>query len=241
MAREYFLTYHDNLSALKLLSDSERGRLYLTLLEYSAKDENPKYENPVLNGNEKFLFEIIKTQIDREKDKYKKQCEANKENGKFGILGGRPRKNTERKPSRVLKTPKEDKEKEEYEDKYEEEEKYKDKYKNKKKESIATAIQKKKLGEFENVLLTEQEFEKLNSDYGAELPGIIEHLSAYIEMKGYKAKSHYLAIKKWVALAYQEQKLRESSFENRKNQNYGGTANGAIKPVCTKYSDGDEF
>lgn len=60
-------------------------------------------------------------------------------------------------------------------------------------------------------------------------------------MKDYKAKSHYLAIKKWVALAYQEQKLRESNFENRKNQNYAGTVNGTIKSVSTKYSDGDEF
>lgn len=77
-------------------------------------------------------------------------------------------------------------------------------------------------GEFKNVLLSEQEFKKLNAEYGAELLGIIEHLSAYIEMKGYKAKSHYLAIKKWVALAYQEQKMRETNLENRKNQTYGG-------------------
>ena len=123
MAREYFLTYHDNLSALKLLSDSERGRLYLALLEYSAKDENPAYENLILNGNEKFLFEIMKTQIDREKEKYKKQCGVNKENGKYGSLGGRPNKTAKpsgKNPPRVLKTPKEEEDEEEDENKDEE-------------------------------------------------------------------------------------------------------------------------
>jgi hypothetical protein len=44
-------------------------------------------------------------------------------------------------------------------------------------------------------LLSEQKFEKLNSDYKAELLEIINYLPAYIEMKGCKTKSHHLAIK----------------------------------------------
>ena len=55
---------------------------------------------------------------------------------------------------------------------------------------------KHKYGEFKNVLLTDAEVEKLK----AKLPDWekwIETLSQGIELKGYKYKSHYLAILKW--------------------------------------------
>ena len=94
MARKYLITYHDNIEALRLLSDTERGRLYLALLEYSMKDEdyqggNRQYENPKLSGNERFMFEVMKAQIDRDNEKYRKICDKNRSNG---ANGGRPRK-----------------------------------------------------------------------------------------------------------------------------------------------------
>lgn len=94
MARKYLITYHDNIKALRLLSDAERGRLYLALLEYSMKDEdyqggNRQYENPKLSGNERFMFEVMKAQIDRDNEKYRKICDKNRSNG---ANGGRPRK-----------------------------------------------------------------------------------------------------------------------------------------------------
>ena len=55
-------------------------------------------------------------------------------------------------------------------------------------------------GEYKNVQLTDDEYQKLNNEYG--LVGtekIITYLDEYIEEKGYKSKSHYLAIKRWVA------------------------------------------
>ena len=72
--------------------------------------------------------------------------------------------------------------------------------KEKKKES-KTAI-----GEYKNVKLTEKELQSLRSDYGDDLTKqLITYLDEYIEMKGYKAKSHYLCIKKWVIKAVNEQ------------------------------------
>jgi hypothetical protein len=96
--------------------------------------------------------------------------------------------------------------------------------KTKNKESIANAIPKKVFGEFGNVLLKETEFEKLNAEYGEEAQEFIEYLSSHIEMKGYKAKSHYLAIKKWVALASREKKFRESKLREG-GQNYAANRN----------------
>jgi hypothetical protein len=54
-------------------------------------------------------------------------------------------------------------------------------------------------GEYKNVRLTDVERNKLMDEYGeAETSKAIKYLDEYIEMKGYKAKSHYLAIRKWV-------------------------------------------
>lgn len=60
-------------------------------------------------------------------------------------------------------------------------------------------------GEFKNVLLTDKEYEKLKKEF-PETDEAIEFLSAYIAEKGYKSKSHYLAIRRWVINAVKERK-----------------------------------
>jgi hypothetical protein len=61
-------------------------------------------------------------------------------------------------------------------------------------------------GEFHHVRLTDQEHEKLLQEYGSKTDDLIRYLDEYIEMKGYKAKNHYLCIKKWVVSAVKEKK-----------------------------------
>ena len=105
-----------------------------------------------------------------------------------------------------------------------------------KKENTAHAVQKKTAcGEFGNVLLTKNEFEKLKSQYPQEFEAIINYLSSYIEMKGYKAKSHYLAIQKWVVLAYREQKKREENLI--RGANYGSYSQQKPRKICTEYPE----
>ena len=104
------------------------------------------------------------------------------------------------------------------------------------KENTANAVQKKTTcGEFKNVLLTENEFESLKSQYSQDFEEIIDYLSSYIEMKGYKAKSHYLAIQKWVVLAYREQKKREENLI--RGVNYGIYSQQKPWKICTEYPD----
>ena len=55
---------------------------------------------------------------------------------------------------------------------------------------------KHKYGEYKNVLLTDEEVEKLKAKF-PDWEERIETLSTGIELKGYKYKSHYLAILKW--------------------------------------------
>lgn len=66
-------------------------------------------------------------------------------------------------------------------------------------------------GEYKHVKLTDSELEKLKSEY-SNYYDLITYLDEYIEMKGYKAKNHYLCIKKWVVNA-----VKEHSYKSNNN------------------------
>ena len=87
MSKEYFLAYHSYLENWEDLSDVECGRLFRAALKYSIAGEAPS-----LTGCERYLFKTVKSQIDRDNKKYDEKCAKNKENGKYGALGGRPKK-----------------------------------------------------------------------------------------------------------------------------------------------------
>lgn len=74
--------------------------------------------------------------------------------------------------------------------------------------------QKHKKGEYGHVLLTDEQEDKLIEEYGEIVTAkAIVILDEYIEMKGYKAKNHYLAIKKWVIDAVKEREPKQGSFD----------------------------
>ena len=68
---------------------------------------------------------------------------------------------------------------------------------------------KHKYGEYKRVLLADEELEKLNKEFGEEkTQKAITYLDEYIEMKGAKYKSHYLAMRKWVFNAVEEKEQK---------------------------------
>ena len=70
--------------------------------------------------------------------------------------------------------------------------------------------EKHRHGDYAHVLLTDMELSKLFQDYGeSETLEAIKFLDEYIEMKGYKARNHSLALRKWVFRAVQEEKEKE--------------------------------
>ena len=79
---------------------------------------------------------------------------------------------------------------------------------------------KNKYGEYKHVLLTQNEYSTLVSSY-PNYNELIAYLDEYIEMKGYKAKSHYLCIKKWVVEAV-EQKHKKQLQKQSPKQNSSG-------------------
>jgi hypothetical protein len=73
---------------------------------------------------------------------------------------------------------------------------------------------KNKYGEYENVLLTDREHERLIADYGIDVfSKIIAFFSPYIVENKYKSESHNLAIRRWVVDAIS----KKQSFATTQN------------------------
>lgn len=73
---------------------------------------------------------------------------------------------------------------------------------------------KESYGELGNVKLTVQEREKLIAEYGLETTEkAIELLDGYIEDKGYKSKSNYQAIRRWVITAVRDRAAPKEEFD----------------------------
>ena len=64
---EYVCAYHSYLKAIEPLNMEERGKLFTSLLEYSATGDEPQ-----ITGNERFIYPMMRDQIDRDKARYQK-------------------------------------------------------------------------------------------------------------------------------------------------------------------------
>lgn len=83
MAMAYVKIFVDCLDVIEPLDDGERGRLFTALLQYAKTGEAP-----ALQGNERFLFPMLRKQHDRDTAAYRTLCEANRIKG---AKGGRSR------------------------------------------------------------------------------------------------------------------------------------------------------
>lgn len=76
-------------------------------------------------------------------------------------------------------------------------------------------VVKHKRGEYGHVLLTDEQEQKLMDEYGEIVTlKAIEFLDEYIEEKGYKAKNHYLTIRRWVIDAVKERAPKDKVLGN---------------------------
>lgn len=79
-----FVLYYDYRDHLAILTDEERGRLLMALLEYGQTHTEPE-----LDGAALMAFSFIRCQIDRDAAKYAETCRKRSE---AGSRGGRPPK-----------------------------------------------------------------------------------------------------------------------------------------------------
>ena len=86
MARKYIMLYYDFIEGTQYLTDAERSRLVIAMLEYAREGVVPE---GTLTGNERVLFPVYRNQIDRDALAYEARVLSNAANGK---KGGRPRR-----------------------------------------------------------------------------------------------------------------------------------------------------
>ena len=90
--KKSFILYCDLIHTVKHLTDEQKGKLFIHILEY-VNGGNPQTDNIIT----KLSFEPIKQSLKRNLEKYESRAKRSRENGK---LGGRP-KNPE-KPIRLI-------------------------------------------------------------------------------------------------------------------------------------------
>lgn len=81
---KYIKVYYDLAETLDLLSDPEAGRLFKAVLSYARTGDVAE-----LPGQEKLVFAMLRSQIDRDRENYDDISEKRSAAGK---LGGRPQK-----------------------------------------------------------------------------------------------------------------------------------------------------
>ncbi len=88
-------------------------------------------------------------------------------------------------------------------------------------------IVKEKFGEFENVLLSADELQKLKFKFGDETENYIERLSSYIASSGKRYKSHYATILSW----------SQKDSKNSGGLSYGSHSKKQTRQLCTEYPE----
>lgn len=82
--KKSFILYCDYQQHINLLTLEEKGMLLECIFEYSNTGEMIE-----VSGTVRMAFSFIKSQLDRDREKYAEKCSVNKENG---AKGGRPPK-----------------------------------------------------------------------------------------------------------------------------------------------------
>ena len=222
MAKKGVIMYYDLLEQLQDFSDESFGKIARAMIEYDKNGTLPNFE-----GELKIAFKFIKLSIDRNKEEYEQKCEKNRDNAlkRWNANG------CERIQTDAINA---DNDKDNDKDNDIDKDINTDNDNNKNKE------EKHKYGEYHKVLLKDSEIEKLKTDYPEDkfpsYKDLIKYLDEYIEMKGYKAKSHYLVIKKWVVDACKRGNYGYSPRPQEKKQD---NVMDILKNLHDKYKEED--
>ena len=182
MAMEYVCLYHSYLDAIQALGDAERGRLLTAMLEYSIQGASGH-----LSGNERFIWPLMKAQIDRDKASYSDKCRRNSENRRQRPL---TTVNDRQRPLTTVNEINQGKGEGEGEGEGEGKGKGKGKGKGEDKGKSEGKGERKQLrahGQYGWIKLTDAQFAQLLSDFGkTELDRLISYVDEYVQSTGNK-------------------------------------------------------
>ena len=83
--KKSLLLYYDYAQHFNFLSDEQVGKIIKAMLNYEIDGVFPEFDEPIMQ----MTFSFIKSNLDRDMQKFLEKCEKNAENGK---KGGRPPK-----------------------------------------------------------------------------------------------------------------------------------------------------
>lgn len=205
MAKKGVVMYYDLLEQLQDFTDEQFGKITRAMIKYDRDGIEPQFNDIQI----KLAFNILKPTIDRNKQEYQEKCDKNRENinkrwkkqdtNEYDCI----RMNTNYTDIDIDKDKEIDKEIDKDNNK---KEIYKEKVEQSPTHTQTLKEEKHKYGEYNHVLLTDKELNRLKDEIGEKnTESAIKLLDEAIEMKGYKYKSHYLAIKKWVLTSLKQQ------------------------------------
>ena len=203
--RDSLVLYTSYYDKFKKLSDEQFGKLIRLVFQYQEDGIVPEIEDIVIS----IAFDVIRHDLDINNAKYEMIIQKRKE---AGSAGGKARADNFKQMVANVANAKSAKQNEQ--DQASQADTVTDtvtdtvNIKESVKEKPRT--QKHKYGSFNKVLLTDEEYTKLTSEYGEDkTTAAIQFLDEYIAEKDYKSKSHYLAIRRWVMKAVEERKTKK--------------------------------
>ena len=86
--KKSLLLYYDYQQHFNFLTDEQTGKIIKAMLAYEINGVFPEFDEPIMQ----MTFSFIKSNLDRDMQKFLEKCEKNAETGK---KGGRPKKQNE--------------------------------------------------------------------------------------------------------------------------------------------------
>ncbi len=205
-----FVLPTDLLDDLEDFSDEEVGKIFRAILIYTNETEEPEFDDRAM----KVVFRHIKKYIDSANENYDKKVQANRVNG---AKGGRPKKDAEENPKKPTVIEKTERFSEKPNKSHTETESESDiesvsefecetetdiesvsEFECEIKPDGAAHTHTKSYGENKNVILSDEEYERLTERMGgSKRSEYIEKLSDYMASTGKKYQSHYATICSW--------------------------------------------
>ena len=205
-----FVLPTDLLDDLEDFSDEEVGKIFRAILIYTNETEEPEFDDRAM----KVVFRHIKKYIDIANENYDKKVQANRVNG---AKGGRPKKDAEENPKKPTVIEKTERFSEKPNKSHTETESESDiesvsefecetetdiesvsEFECEIKPDGAAHTHTKSYGENKNVILSDEEYERLTERMGgSKRSEYIEKLSDYMASTGKKYQSHYATICSW--------------------------------------------
>lgn len=201
MSRESFIFHYDFINADEF-SPAEVGALTLAMVAYSMNGTEPDFNDRAMRTE----WRRIRERMDVDDRAYRDQCEKNRENArKRWDAVGCERMRSDANGCEAMRGDAKNADIDIDID-IDTDIDIDNKKENKKRKAAPV---KHKHGSYQNVLLSDEEQQKLIEEYGPERTReAVEHLSQYIAEKGYKSKSHYLTLRRWVFTAVEEKKAK---------------------------------